>query len=112
MADMMYQSSKGLEISTSGNYTFYRGYSYGFGAPKFIWNAGISQTIKAFTVSLKVSDILGQGNNLSRVATDEYIQDTYTNLLGRYFLVGVSFNFGKMNAKNNRAVQDAMWRNL
>ena len=111
-ADVLYRSEKGLEISTGGNYTFYRGYSYGYGTPQFIWNAGISQTIKQFTISLKVSDLLGKGNNLRRQTTDEYVLDTYSNILGRYFLLGVSFNFGKMNAKNNRAVQDAMWRSL
>ena len=27
----------------------------------------------------------------------------------RYFMFSVSFNFGKMNAKKNSAVEDAMW---
>ena len=108
--DAMYTTLKNWEFSTKINANFYIGYSAGFGAPQYNWNASISKTIKSVTLSLKGIDLLNQASrNLQRTATNEYIMDTYRNVLGRYFLFSVSFNFGKMNAKKSQAVQDATW---
>lgn len=106
----MYTSTKNWEFQSKINANFYVGYSAGFGAPQFNWNASVSKTIKSVTLSLKAIDILNQSaRNLQRTATSEYIMDTYRNVLGRYFLFGVSFNFGKMNAKKSQTVQNATW---
>ena len=108
--EAMYTTLKNWEFNTKLNANFYIGYSAGFGAPQFNWNASISKTIKAVTLSLKGIDLLNQASrNLQRTATSEYIMDTYRNVLGRYVLFSVSFNFGKMNAKKSQAVQDASW---
>ena len=69
----------------------------------------VSKSIKSVTLALKVADILNQTRNLTRTVSAEYVQDTYTNILGRFFLFSVSFNFGKMNAKKNSNIEDAMW---
>jgi len=108
--DLMYQASKGWEFKTECRYCFYKGYSSGYGAPQVIWNAGIGKEIKAFTINLKVADILNQSKSLFRTASAEYVEDTYRNVMGRYFLIGLSFNFGKMNAKNNQKVQSALYQ--
>lgn len=107
--NVLYSTPKGWEFETFATYNFYRGYSSGYGDPEFIWNAGISKQINAFTISLRVNDILNQRKSLSRSTTDEYVQDVYRNVMGRYFLIGVTVNFGKMNAKNNQRAQNAMW---
>ena len=49
------------------------------------------------TLTVRVEDILNQTRNLSRTMTAEYVEDSYSNSMGRYFLAGISFNFGKMN---------------
>lgn len=109
--EAMYTTLKNWEFSTKFNANFYIGYSAGFGAPQYNWNASISKTIKTVTLSLKGIDLLNQASrNLQRTATSEYIMDTYRNVLGRYILFSVSFNFGKMNAKKSQAVQDASWK--
>ena len=107
--NVLYSAPKGWEFETFANYYFYRGYSAGYGEPEFIWNIGISKQIKAVSLSLRVNDILNQRKALSRTATEDYVQDVYRNVIGRCFLVGISLNFGKMNAKNNERAQDAMW---
>lgn len=108
--EAMYTTRSNWEFSSKLNANFYVGYSAGFGAPQYNWNASISKSIKAVTLSLKGIDLLNQASrNLQRTATDEYIIDTYRNVLGRYFLFSISFNFGKMNAKKSQAVQDATW---
>jgi len=60
------------------------------------------------TLSIKVTDILNQEKSLKRTTSAERVNDVYSNVMGRYFLFGEAFNFGKMNAKNNRNAQDAI----
>lgn len=107
--DILYRPGKGWELSNNLSYVFYNGYSSGFGAPEFLWNFSVSKTIKNFTLELGVRDILNQSRSLNRISSAEYSEDTYSNVIGRYFMFSVSFNFGKMNAKKNSAVEDAMW---
>lgn len=109
MASILFDTKHGFEFGTDARYTFYRGYSYGYGDPMLIWNAKVSKTVKAVVFNLGCADILNQNRSLSRSASGEYYQDTYSNVMGRYFLLGISFNFGKMNAKNNSKVQNAMY---
>lgn len=110
--DLLWNFGRGWELTTDPNYLFYRGYSQGFGDPEFIWNFGISKSIKSVTLSLSANDIFNRQRSLSRLATDEYVQDVYRNVIGRHFLFGVTFNFGKMNARNNDKAQNAMWNLL
>lgn len=107
--DVTYKPGKGWELKNYLGYTFYRGYANGYGDPSFNWNLSVGKSIKAVTISLSVKDILNQTKSLNRYTSDEYTEDTYSNVLGRYFLFTVSFNFGKMNAKKNSRVQNAMW---
>lgn len=106
---VLYETKKGLEFGTDAAYNFYRGYTAGYGDPSLIWNAKISKTVKSVVFSLACADILNQNRSLRRTASGEYFQDTYNNVMGRYFLFGISFNFGKMNAKNNSKVQNAVY---
>lgn len=107
--NILYETKKGFEFGTDAAYYFYRGYTDGYGDPSLIWNAKISKTVKSLVFSLACADILNQNRALSRTASGEYFQDTYSNVMGRYFLFGISFNFGKMNAKNNSKVQNAVY---
>lgn len=110
--DLIYSPGKNWEIKSDLTYRFYHGYSAGYGRPEWNWNMGISKSIKSVTLSLKAADILNQKRSLSRTVSAEYMEDTYTNVLGRYFLFSVAFNFGKMNSKKNSQVESAMWRGM
>ena len=90
-------------------YRFYRGYTNGFGEPVFSWNIEAYKTVKAFTFGIKVNDILNQTNNFNRTTTANYVEDTYRNIIGRHFLVSLTFNFGKMNTAKNRSATSAMF---
>lgn len=107
--DLLYRTEKGWEFTTDLSYSFYKGYTDGFNDPELIWNFGISKAIKSVTLSLKAHDILNQTKTRNRTTSAEYVEDTYHNVMGRYFLFGVAFNFGKMSAKQNQAAQNAMW---
>ena len=108
-AEFLYRPGKGWEIGSDLTYRFYRGYTNGFGLPEWRWNMSVSKSIKSVTLGLKVADILNQTHNMIRTVSAEYVEDVYSNVLGRFFLFSVSFNFGKMNAKKNKNIEGAMW---
>lgn len=107
--DILYRPGKDWEIGTDLTYRFYRGFTNGFGQPEWRWNMQVSKSIKAVTLGIKVADILNQSRDLRRTVSEEYVEDTYSNILGRFFIFSVSFNFGKMNAKKNKNIEGAMW---
>ena len=108
-SDVLYRPGKDWEISSELTYRFYKGFANGFGLPEWRWNMSVSKSIKSVTLGLKVADILNQTRNIRRTVSAEYVEDVYNNVLGRFFLFNVSFNFGKMNAKKNKNIEGAMW---
>ena len=109
---VLYQPGKGWEIGTDLTYRHYLGYTDGYGIPEWNWNASISKNIKSVTLGLKCADILNQTRSLDRTVSAEYMEDVYKNVLGRFVIFSVSFNFGKMNSKKNSKVEGAMWNML
>ena len=61
------------------------------------------------TLSVKVADILNQQKSLQRSISANFVEDVYRNVMGRYIMIGVSFNFGKMNATQANKAQRALW---
>ena len=105
-----YATKHEFEFATDLAYHWYIGYPTGYGAPEWQWNGEISKNVKAFTLSLKVHDILDQTRNLTHTVTANYEEDTYTLVMGRYILFGLKWNFGKMNAAHNQRAQNAAWQ--
>ena len=83
------------------------GYAQDFNRPELQWNASISKNIGAFNLSLQFKDILNQTRSLDHNVTANYQEDTYRLVMGRFFLFGVKWNFGKMNAQHSRRAQSA-----
>ena len=102
-----YTTKHAFEFETDFSYVFYKGYAEGYGQPEWQWNAELSKNIGAFNLSVKVHDILNQTRNLTHTVTDNYVEDSYRLILGRYILFGVKWNFGKMNAAHSRRAQRA-----
>lgn len=107
--ELLFTTRHNWQFNTDIGYNFYKGYSKGYGNPELIWNAGIAKDVRAFTFSFKVADILGQQKSLHRTTSAEYVEDVNRIVLGRYFLFGVTFNFGRMNAAQSSKVEQAMW---
>ena len=104
-----YTTKHEFEIQSDLNYVFYKGFSEGYGAPEWQWNASVSKNIGPFNLSITAHDILDQTRNLTHTVTNNYEEDTYRLILGRYILFGVKWNFGKMNAAHSRRAQNAAW---
>ena len=73
------------------------------------WNISVSKNIKAFTLSLGISDLLNQQRSQQRSVSAEYVEDSISLIMGRYAMFSVKWNFGKMNPAKNARVQNAMF---
>jgi len=102
-----YRTKHEFEFDTDISYNWYIGYPTGYGAPEWQWNGEISKNVKAFTLSVKIHDILDQTRNLTHTVTANYKEDTYSLVMGRYILFGLKWNFGKMNASHSQKAQRA-----
>ncbi len=83
-----------LELSTDATYTFYSGYSDGFNDPEFIWNAGVSYKFGSLSLAANAFDLLEQSKSISRTMTENYLQDSWSNRLGRYIIFKLTYTFG------------------
>lgn len=106
--DLLFTLGEGWEIGNKLSYVFYRGFSNGFGTPELRWDMNFAKTVKSLTFGLKITDILNQTNTLNRIVSAEYVEDRYSNVLGRMLLFSISFNFGKMNQDKTAAVSKGM----
>lgn len=86
----------GTEFKTDAVYNFYYGYEAGYGDPKLIWNAELSQNFlkNKLNLKLKVYDILNQSKNNYRNTADNYVEDVINNTLGQYFIISLTYKFG------------------
>ena len=106
--ELLFTFGKGWEIGNKLSYVFYRGFSDGFGTPELRWDMNFSKTVKSVTFALKLADIFNQTNNLTRTVSAEFVEDRYSNVLGRTLLLSLSFNFGKINQDKTAAVSKGM----
>ena len=97
----------GFEAMSSFAYVFYLGYTDGFGLPEYQWNAELSKKFGDFVVSFKAFDILNQTRSLTHSVTANYEEDTYRLTMGRYFLLGVKWGFGKSDAAHGQRARQA-----
>lgn len=107
-----YTTKHEFEFNTDISYVFYKGYAAGYGDPEWRWYASVSKNIGAFNLSVKVYDILNQTRRLTHTVTANYEEDSYRLCMGRYILLGVKWNFGKMNAVHSARAQQAAWNML
>ena len=105
--EMQYNTVSEFEFSTDLTYRFYHGYAPGYGDPEWQWNFSVNKSIGAFVLSFSVHDILNQTKNLHRSTSANYVEDSYSLVMGRYGLFGVKWNFGKMNAAQSRRARSA-----
>ncbi len=105
-----YYTPFGLVIATDLNYRATSGYATGFDTKQWLWNASLSYQFlrgRSATVTIAAYDLLNQRSQISRNVTANYIDDTWTNSLSRYFMVSFSYKFntfgsGKTPTDRNR----------
>jgi hypothetical protein len=94
-------------VGSDFDYYVNSGRSDGFNQSLPLWNASIAlQFLKNKNAELKFScnDIFDQNQTINRVAYDNYIEDTKTNVIRRYFMIGLLINLNRVG-KNSAPQQ-------
>ena len=104
-----YTSPHEFEFQSEFSYRILRGYGSGYNDDYIRWNLSVGKNIKSFNIALSAQDLLDSARSLRRVVQDDYVQNSYTNVLGRTIVLSLTWNFGKMDASKSAAAQDAMW---
>jgi hypothetical protein len=99
-----------LRLASDVSYTTNNGLSAGFNQNTTMWNANITKDFfkdKRAQIKIQLYDILGQAVSIRRTTTENYIEDTQSKVLTRYFLVSFIYNFNKfLAAQKTPAQQD------
>lgn len=85
-----------LVISTDMNVRHYEGLPETFAQNTWYWNVSVGYRFlsdRSARLSLSVVDLLAQNRNVLRTATDLYIQDSRSQVLTRYAMLSLSWNF-------------------
>ena len=104
-----YTSPHEFEFESRLTYLIRRGYGAGYNDDYITWDMTVGKNIKSFNISLIAQDILDSARSWRHTVMDNYVQDSYTNVLGRRIVLSFTWNFGKMDASKSGAAQNAMW---
>ena len=102
MGSVVWTLWNSLELSSDATYTFYRGYTAGYNDPEFIWNAGVSYRLGSLSMAVNAYDLLEQSKSISRTMTENYLQDSWSNRLGRYIIFKLTWTFGTFKGQKGR----------
>lgn len=93
-----YYILKSLIFSTDFNYSVQSGLADGYNLSIPLWNSAIAWQLfakKNGELKFSVNDILNQNSNINRTIGENYISDSRTVILQRYFLLSFTFNFNR-----------------
>jgi len=102
-------NKKGWFIQNDVSFQSYTGLSAGLNQDFTLWNAAIGKKFlknRAGELKLSVFDLLKQNQSIVRTVTSNYIEDSQSQVLQRYFMLTFTYNlknFGKAKATPARS---------
>lgn len=102
---------RGFVFNTDFTYNYdHNASKTGFTQEYYMWNAGIGRKFlrkRQAELRLTVYDILKQNKNLVHTIGDQYIEDQWNNVIGRYAMLTFSYKFNSMNTMSRSAAARA-----
>ena len=114
-ADISYTFLKSLVFSTDFDYYINTGRANGYNQSIPLWNTSLAyQLFKKKNGELKfsVNDLLNQNQSISRTVSENYIQDTRSTVLKRYFMLTFTYNLNRVGNNQRRQGMPNMPRNM
>jgi hypothetical protein len=102
--DVTYTFFKNFMLNSDFDYFVNTGRADGFNQSVPLWNASFSWLFfkkRNGEIRLRVIDILSQNKNIDRIVGENFLEDTYTEVLQRYFLISFMYNFNKFTGGRN-----------
>lgn len=99
-----YYILKSLRVSSDFNYSINSGLANGYNVSIPLWNGGMAYQLfakKNGEIKFSVHDILNQNSNIDRKIGENYIYDTRTVILQRYYLLTFTYNFNRFGPKGS-----------
>ncbi|MBS1601621.1 MAG: outer membrane beta-barrel protein, partial [Bacteroidetes bacterium] len=94
---------KGFEIGTNANYTWQeRSSAFAKSTSVLYWNAFINRDFihNRLVVSARLNNILDENSGIARTNAGNIYTESYSNVLGRYYMVLLTYHFdGKLASK-------------
>lgn len=103
--DVTYTILKKINLSSDFDYFINSGRSDGFNQSIPLWNASAAMFLfkkNNGEVRFTVYDIMNQNKSINRYIGDNYIEDNYTQVLKRFFMISFMYNFNKFGGKAPR----------
>ncbi|MDQ3072278.1 MAG: TonB-dependent receptor family protein [Bacteroidota bacterium] len=93
---------KGFVINTDLTHTLYTGIGQDFNQDFLLWNASLGYKFfknKSLEARVSVYDLLNENSSVNRTVTETYIEDSESNILKRYLMFSMRYNFKKFKGK-------------
>lgn len=98
---------KNVVFGNDLRYSYRTNVAPGFERSALFWNMSLGLKIlkDRGTIKLTAYDLLDQNINTRRTVTADYIQDSQSTVLQRYFMLGFTYKINKVGGKKNGGVQ-------
>lgn len=85
-------------VGTNVSYQYYKGLSANYSPNYMLWNMTVGSKFgkkQQWKLSLFSFDLLNQNRSVGRTTAESYVEDKQSNVLSRYFMLNLAYNFTK-----------------